>query len=73
LAGLDTATSVAIATQTSSNASWLGANVSAALAAAGQKSRTYLRVSMAMTPSTDGSGTPSLLNWRQTYNCIENQ
>lgn len=74
-AGLDTATPVALATQTVTNTAWLGANVSSALAGAvpSQKSRSYLRVTIAMTPTSDGSGTPLLTNWRQSYACIDDQ
>jgi hypothetical protein len=70
---LATATPVTIATQTSTNAGWLGADVDGALAAAGQanRSRPWLRVTFALTPSTDKTATPVVREWRLAFQCID--
>jgi hypothetical protein len=72
-AGLATAKRVTLATQTSTNASFLGADVSAAFAADSPaiRSAEWLRIFMAFTPTTDTNYTPYLTDWRQAYDCVD--
>jgi hypothetical protein len=68
VAGLDTATSVVIATVSGPpNTAWTGTDVGAALP---QKlSRTYLRITADLKPSSDRKSAPLLTDWRQSYSC----
>jgi hypothetical protein len=54
-----------------STTGWAGSTstVDASLKAASWASRNYLRVEMTMNPSSDRYSTPSLTNWRVTYDC----
>jgi hypothetical protein len=72
-AGLATATPVALGTQTTTNTSFVGGDVSAAFDAAVPKvaHAAWLRVFMVFTPTTDTKGTPYLTDWRQAYNCVD--
>ncbi|MBS2017523.1 MAG: hypothetical protein JST00_31870 [Deltaproteobacteria bacterium] len=71
--GLDTATPVTIATQTSTNTSWVGADVDAALASAGEtkRNREWLRVTFVLTPSTDKTASPVVRDWRLAFQCVD--
>ena len=48
---------------------WRGVDVDPILIAAAAFSRTYLRVTMQLVPSTDQTSTPVLINWRQEFDC----
>lgn len=69
------ASTILLGTQTATNATWVGANVSAKLQAAvpPQTSLSWLRVTFTIAPSTDAKGTPFVSGWRQAYDCIENE
>jgi hypothetical protein len=71
--GLATAKRVTLVTQTSTNASFLGADVSAAFAddSSAIRSAEWLRLFMAFTPTTDTNYTPYLTDWRQAYDCVD--
>ncbi len=70
---LSSSTQVALGTQSVTNTTWTGADVSAALTAGSQVSQAWLRVYMTLNPTTDKFGTPSLTAWRQSYDCIDSQ
>ena len=74
-AGLSAATGVLLGTQTTTNATWTGSNVSDKLTAASpnQASLAWLRVTFTIAPSTDNKGTPFVSNWRQAYDCIDSE
>lgn len=71
--GLDTATAVNLATATTTNTTWTGADVDANLAAAGQtrRSRPWLRVTFVLAPSTDKTASPVVRDWRLAYQCVD--
>ncbi|MGH7329115.1 MAG: hypothetical protein ACREJX_12260, partial [Polyangiaceae bacterium] len=72
-ATLATSTQVTLGTQTTTNTSWIGADVSAALTSGSLKSQAWLRIYMTFNPTTDHSGTPILTAWRQSYDCVDSQ
>jgi hypothetical protein len=47
--------------------------VDQALVGAGARSRKYLRVTMNFNPSTDGTQTPRLQQWRQNFDCVDSE
>jgi hypothetical protein len=74
-AGLATAKSVSIGTAMAppvQTTAWTssGKTVDAALVAAGEASRGYLRVDMTLNPSNAPPATPVLQGWRVTYDCV---
>jgi hypothetical protein len=52
---------------------WRGVDVDPLLVAAKASSRTYLRITMQLVPSTDQTSTPVLVNWRQEFDCEDAQ
>jgi hypothetical protein len=52
---------------------WVGEDVGQALSDASVRSQKYLRITMNLTASTDGTAAPTLLDWRQAYSCIADQ
>jgi len=52
---------------------WKGVDVDAALVAAGQRSSANLRVSATFVPSSDSLNAPTLIAWRQNYDCLDNE
>ena len=58
--------------QPPSTTTWAGSTstVDALLKAASSTSRNHLRVEMVLNPSVDRFSTPSLTNWRVTYDCL---
>lgn len=72
-AGLATATAVNLATATTTNTTWMGADVDAKLAAGGQtkRSKPWLRVTFALSPSTDKTSSPVVRDWRLAYQCVD--
>jgi hypothetical protein len=75
LAGLPSSAQVSLGTQSTTNASYVGADVGAALAAGSpsRKSAQYLRIFVAMNPSTDTLAGPTLNAWRQAYDCVDTE
>jgi len=75
LAGLSTATTVAAGQATTSTvgSAWASnsVNLNTNLVAIGVGSRTYLRVTSSIQPSTDLLSTPNLSNWRVVYDCLD--
>jgi hypothetical protein len=68
-AGLDSASYVQLATVTGPDiTTWTGVDVSSKLAAIGQPSRYFLRVTIAQKLASDGSA-PVLVHYRQLYDC----
>ena len=52
---------------------WTGADVGAALIAAGAKSQQYLKVTIRLIPNTALTAAPTLSNWRQNYSCVPSE
>lgn len=71
VAGLDLAPQALLATVTGPpSTTWTGVDVEPALVAAGSKSRRHLRVTFSLEPSADGLSSPTLVAWRQRYDCV---
>jgi hypothetical protein len=67
---LDSALSVDLATVTGPDiTTWTGVDVAAALQSAGLMSRTFLRVVLTETASSDGM-MPVLVHYRQAFDCV---
>jgi len=72
-AALSATPSVALATVTGPDiTTWTGVDVDPKLQSIGQKSRTYLRVTIVETAASDGSQ-PVLTHYRQMYDCMPGQ
>jgi hypothetical protein len=52
---------------------WIGADVGAAIKAAGGVSRQFLRIEITLNPTPDGFAAPVLLEWRQGYSCVASE
>ena len=63
---------IGVADQTSGPSQWFrgGATNSQVLSAANVKNGDYLRVTMIFSPSAAGTAAPTLLRWRQIYDCL---
>ncbi len=71
---LASAQSVQFATaQGAATMGWVGEDVGQALSDASIRSQNYLRITMNLTASSDGTAAPTLLDWRQAYSCIADQ
>ena len=70
-AGLATAPVVSLATVTTTNLTWVGSDVGAALATVPQKSLDFLQVNMTLNPTSDHQDKPTLLGWQLTYDCLD--
>lgn len=57
----------------SNPATWNGVDLGASLAAAGQISQVNLRVTATFVPSSDAQYAPTLIAWRQNYDCVDNE
>jgi hypothetical protein len=57
----------------SNPSAWNGVDVGAKLAAAGQISQVNLRVTATFVPSSDAQYAPTLIAWRQNYDCLDNE
>jgi hypothetical protein len=53
--------------------SWTGVDVGVKLATIPSTSKTWLRVTVTLNPSTNGMAAPTLSSWRQLYDCLDNQ
>jgi hypothetical protein len=67
--------SVAIGTAKapSNPTNWLGVDVGSKLVAAGQVSLPNLRVTATFVPAADARSAPTLIAWRQSYDCVDNE
>lgn len=66
-----TGTGLYVATIDMSNPdNWVGAAVSPVLDAAGLKSQAYLKITIRFIPNDEGTLSPILENWRQSYSCV---
>ena len=52
---------------------WTGADVATALNTIPSKSKAWLRVNITLNPSSDQLSAPTLVAWRQAYDCVDNQ
>jgi hypothetical protein len=68
-----TSVTIATAKSPSNPTTWKGVDVDAALVAAGQRSYANLRVSATFVPSSDSLNAPTLVAWRQNYDCLDNE
>ena len=51
---------------------WTGADVATALNTIPSKSKNWLRVNITFNPSSDMLSSPTLVAWRQAYDCVDN-
>jgi len=51
---------------------WTGADVASALSTIPSKSKAWLRVNITLNPSSDQMSAPTLVAWRQAYDCVDN-
>jgi hypothetical protein len=73
-AGLSSATIIPLATVNTTNLTFTGSDVGAALTGAGLPSTdAYLQVNMTLDPSSDMLTAPDLLAWQLTYDCVDSE
>ena len=51
---------------------WTGADVATALTTIPSNSKAWLRVNITLNPSSDQLSAPTLVAWRQAYDCVDN-
>ena len=72
-AGLATAPSVTLATVTTTNLTFVGVDVGAALATIPSPSYDFLKLTFTLNPSSDHQTAPTLLAWQLTYDCVDSE
>lgn len=72
-AGLATAPSVTLATVTTTNLSFVGVDVGAALATIPSPSYDFLQLTFTLNPSSDHQTAPTLLAWQLNYDCVASE
>ncbi len=72
-AGLGAAPSVTLATVTTTNLSFVGVDVGAALATIPSLSKDFLQLTFTLNPSSDHQTSPTLLAWQLNYDCVDTE